>query len=103
MRKIVRVLTGFFLLLVFFTSIAFSYFNTTPVSIAFGFWEAPVQPISVWLILAFTLGGLIGLVLGLKIIRNLKSKSEIRRLKKQLADAQHEVQELRSISLQDLK
>jgi len=37
------------------------------------------------------------------IIRNLKSKTEIRRLKKQLIDAQHEVKELRNSSLKDLK
>ena len=103
MQKIGRLLTGFFLLLVFFASIAFSYFNTTPVSIAFGSWEAPAQPISVWVIAAFTSGGLVGVLLGVGIIRNLKSKTEIRRLIKQLIDAQHEVKELRNSSLKDLK
>ena len=103
MRKIGRLLSGFILVLVFFASTAFTYFNTTPVSIAFGDWQLPEQPVSVWIIGAFVLGGSIGLLLGLGLFRNLKSSSEIRKLNKQLTDAKQEVGQLRAVSLKDLQ
>ena len=103
MRKIGRLLSGFFLILVFVASTAFTYFNTTPVSIAFGNWQLAAQPVSVWIISAFVLGGSVGLMLGLGLFRNLKSRSEIRRLNKQLTDAKKEVAQLRAMSLKDLQ
>ena len=103
MRKIGHLLSGSFLVLVFIASTAFAYFNTTPVSIAFGNWQLPEQPVSVWIIGAFVVGGSIGLLLGLGFFRNLKSRSEIRKLKKQLIDAKQEVGQLRAVSLKDLQ
>ncbi len=103
MRKITRLLSGFFLILVFVASTSFSYFNTTPITIAIGSWELSPQPVSVWIIGAFVSGGVLGLLLGLGIFRNLKSRSEIRRLNKQLSDAKQEVSQLRAMSLKDLQ
>ena len=103
MRKIGRLLSGFFLILVFVASTAFTYFNTTPVSIAFGNWQLTAQPVSVWIIGAFVVGGSLGLLLGLGLFRNLKSRSEIRKLNKQLTDARQEVGQLRAVSLKDLE
>jgi lipopolysaccharide assembly protein A len=102
MRKITSLLSGLFLILVFTASITFTYFNTTPVSISVGAWEFPSQPVSVWIIGAFVIGGALGLLLGLGIFKNLKSRTEIRRLSKQLDDAKHEVSQLRAMSLKDL-
>ena len=103
MRKIGRLLSGFFLILVFVASTAFTYFNTTPVSIAFGNWQLAAQPVSVWIIGGFVLGGSVGLMLGLGLFRNLKSRSEIRRLNKQLTEARQEIGQLRAMSLKDLQ
>jgi len=103
MRKIGSLLSGLFLILVFVISITFSYFNNTPVAIVFGSWQLSSQPVSVWIISAFVTGGTIGLLLGLGIFRNLKSRSEIRRLTKQLSEAKQEVDQLRAISLKDLQ
>ncbi|HIN90117.1 MAG TPA: DUF1049 domain-containing protein, partial [Porticoccaceae bacterium] len=50
---------------------------------------------------AFVSGGLIGLLLGMGFLRTMKSKSEIRRLTRQLADAKQEVSQLRTMSLKD--
>ena len=50
----------------------------------------------------FVIGGTIGLLLGMGIFKNLKSKSEIRRLRKQLDEAGQEVSQLRTMSLKDL-
>ena len=91
MRKITKILSGFFLITVFGVSTTFSYFNTVPVSIAFGNWQLSAQPVSVWIIGAFVAGGSIGLLLGLGIFRQLKSRAEIRRLRKQLKAAKQEV------------
>ena len=102
MRKITSLLSGLFLILVFTASITFAYFNSTPVSISVGAWEFPSQPVSVWIIGAFVIGGAVGLLLGLGIFRNLKSRTEIRRLNKQLADAKQEVSQLRTTSLKDI-
>jgi|TARA_B100000809_G_scaffold20013_1_gene17636 putative membrane protein len=101
MRKIAHLLSGFFLILVFVASITFSFFNSTPIIIAFGNWAFPAQPVSVWIIGAFVSGGLIGLLLGMGFLRTMKSKSEIRRLTRQLADAKQEVSQLRTMSLKD--
>ena len=91
MRKITKILSGFFLITVFGVSTTFSYFNTVPVSIVFGNWQLSPQPVSVWIIGAFVAGGSIGLLLGLGIFRQLKSRTEIRRLRKQLKAAKQEV------------
>ena len=102
MRKINNLLSALFLILVFTASITFSYLNTTLVEISIGAWELPPQPVSAWIIGSFVSGGIIGLLLGLGIFKNLKSKSEIRRLRKQLDDAGEEVSQLRAMSLKDL-
>ena len=102
MRKINNLLSALFLILVFTASITFSYLNTTPVEISIGAWELPPQPVSAWIIGSFVSGGIIGLLLGLGIFKNLKSKSEIRRLRKQLDEAEQEVSQLRTMSLKDL-
>ena len=91
MRKIGKILSGLFLITVFGISITFSYLNTAPVSIVLGNWQLSAQPVSVWIIGAFVAGGSIGLLLGLGIFRQLKSRTEIRRLRKQLKAAKQEV------------
>lgn len=103
MRQITQLLSGFFLLLVFAVSITFSYFNPTPIGLDIGLWQLSPQPVSVWVIGAFVLGGLLGLLLGLGIFRKLKSRAEIRRLNKALREAEIEVAQLRSNSLKNIK
>lgn len=103
MRQLTRLLSAFFLLLVFAVSITFSYYNSTPVGISMGSWQLQPLPLSVWIIGAFVSGGLLGLLLGVGIFRNLKSRAEIRRLRKDLTDAKEEVSKLRSLSLRDVK
>ncbi len=103
MRQLTQFLSGFFLLLVFAVSITFSYYNSTPVAIGIGSWQLQAMPVSVWIIAAFVTGGLLGLILGLGLFRNLKSRVEIRRLNKALTDAQEEVAKLRSLSLREVK
>ncbi|GJM12090.1 MAG: hypothetical protein DHS20C12_04930 [Pseudohongiella sp.] len=103
MRQLTQFLSGFFLLAVFAASVTFSYYNSAPVTIGIGSWQLQPMPVSVWIIGAFTSGGLLGLLLGLGLFRNLKSRVEIRRLSKALSDAEEEVSKLRSLSLRDAK
>lgn len=102
MRKLAQIFSGLFLLLVFIASITFSYFNTTPIAITFINWRFAEQPVSVWIIGAFVSGGMLGLFLGLGLFRNLRSRSEIRRLGKQLLQAKAEIARLRATSHKDL-
>ena len=103
MRQLTQLLSGFFLLLVFAASVTFTYYNSIPVTIGIGSWQLQAQPVSVWIIGAFVSGGLLGLLFGLGLFRNLKSRAEIRKLTKALKDAEEEVSNLRSLSLRDTK
>ncbi|NQV69069.1 MAG: DUF1049 domain-containing protein [Pseudohongiella sp.] len=98
MHKITRLLSAFFLILVFAVSVTFSYFNSTEVIISFASWQFPSQPVSVWVIGAFVSGGSLGLLLGVGIFRSLKSRAEIRRLRRLLGAAEQELKQLRTIS-----
>lgn len=102
MRKFANLISGLILVLVFLAAIIFSYFNTTPVSLAFGSWQLAARPVAVWIISAFVIGGSLGLILGLGLFRSLRSGAEMRRMKKELADAKQEVRKLRALSLKDL-
>jgi putative membrane protein len=64
MNKLMRLIAWIFLFLVFLGSIAFSFFNTEPVPLSFGFVVLSPQPLSLWVVLAFAAGGLLGLLLG---------------------------------------
>jgi lipopolysaccharide assembly protein A len=102
MRKLGSILSGMFLILVFVASISFAYFNSTPISIALGNWVLPAQPVSVWIIAAFVVGGVLGLLLGLGFIRMRRSQSQIQQLKKELSKEKQEVERLRALSMKDL-
>jgi len=103
MRQLTRLLSGVFLLLVFAASVTFTYYNSIPVTIGIGSWQLQPLPVSMWIIGAFVSGGLLGLLLGLGLFRNIKSRFEIRRLTKALMEAEEEVSNLRSLSLRDTK
>jgi len=103
MRQLTQLLSGFFLLLVFAVSVTFTHYNSIPVTIGIGSWQVQPLPVSVWIIGSFVFGGLLGLLLGLGLFRNLKSRVENRRLAKVLLEAEEEISNLRSLSLRDTK
>ena len=103
MRQLTQLLSGFFLLLVFAVSVTFTYYNSIPVTIGIGSWQIQPLPVSVWIIGGFVFGGLLGLLLGLGLFRNLKSRVKIRRLAKALLEAEEEISNLRSLSLRDTR
>ncbi|MDG2420844.1 MAG: LapA family protein [Gammaproteobacteria bacterium] len=84
MRSIRRLLTALILVSVFVTSIAFIYLNPTPVIITIGVFDFVELPVSFWIIGAFVLGGLLGLIFSFGWIRNIALQSKVVRLTNEL-------------------
>ena len=103
MRQLTQLLSGLFLLLVFGVSVTFTYYNSIPVTISVGSWQLQAQPVSAWIIGAFVSGGLMGLLFGLGLFRNLKSRAKIRKLTKALIEAEVEISKFRSMSINGTK
>ncbi|MBL4820101.1 MAG: LapA family protein [Gammaproteobacteria bacterium] len=103
MHKLIRFLAALFILLVFFASVGFSYINTTPAPLSLGFWEFSPQPVALWIISAFALGGTLGLLFATGISSYFKNKIEIRRLQNKLKASEAEVSKLRNLSSKDIR
>tara|TARA_B100001250_G_scaffold386458_1_gene383012 strand:- start:2264 stop:2533 length:270 start_codon:yes stop_codon:yes gene_type:complete len=84
MRSIGRLLTAFVLVSVFVASIAFIYLNPTPIIVSLGVFDFVELPVSFWIIGAFVLGGLLGLIFSFGWIRNIALRSKIVRLTNEL-------------------
>ena len=91
MTKLLRIIAWCFMFIVFVASIVFSYANPAPIALSFGFATLNPQPLAVWVISAFATGGLCGVLLGVGLVRNLRSRLEIRRLRSQLSKAQQDL------------
>jgi len=91
MNKLIRIIAWCFMFIVFVASIVFSYANPEPVSLSFGFTTLAPQPLAVWVIAAFAIGGLFGILLGVGLVRNLRFRLEIRRLRAQLMRLEQEL------------
>ena len=102
MRKLSNLLSRFVLLSVFVAAITFTYFNTDSVTITFGTIVFEPLPVSAWIIGAFVLGSVLGLLLGLNFLSQLKTRAQLKRMSKDLENARREVKQLRNLSLRDL-
>lgn len=91
MHKLMRILAWCFMFIVFVASIVFSYANPELVALSFGFVTLDPQPLAVWVIAAFASGGLCGVLLGVGLVRSLRSRMEIRRLRAQLGKVEQEL------------
>lgn len=85
MKKLIRTLTGFFLLIVMVLSLGFMRANDALVSLSFGAIESQERPVGLWIAAAFVLGGLLGLVVGLRLFSSLIGRLEIARLRSRIA------------------
>lgn len=72
------------LLLIVLISAGFSLWNTTPVPLSLGFHTFAERPLAVWLIVAFCLGGLVGLLAGSGLISQFRLRRRIRQLEREL-------------------
>lgn len=91
MHKLMRILAWCFMFIVFVTSIVFSYANSEAVVLSFGLFTLDPQPLAVWVIAAFAIGGFCGMLLGAGLVRNLRSRLEVRRLRSQLTRTEQEL------------
>ena len=102
MRNLSNLLSRFVLLSVVVAAITFTYFNTDSVTITFGTIVFEPLPVSAWIIGAFVLGSVLGLLLGLNFLSQLKIRAQLKRMSKDLENARREVKQLRNLSLRDL-
>ena len=84
MQRFKRWLVFLLLLLIFIFSVGFSMWNTSPVPLSFGVYQFAARPLSLWLIVAFCLGGLAGLAIGAGLIKDVRLRRRIRALEKEL-------------------
>ena len=85
MKKLIRTLTGFFLLIVMVLSLGFMRANDALISLSFGVIESQERPVGLWIAAAFVLGGLLGLMVGLRLFTSLIGRLEIARLRSRIA------------------
>ncbi len=102
MVKLMRFLAWTLFIAVIVSSCIFSALNTVQVPLSLFFIELPEQAISRWIVTAFVLGGMIGLLLGVGMFNRLKTKAEISRLNKKLGAYELELNKLRSSALKDV-
>lgn len=72
------------LLLIVLVSIGFSLWNTTSVPLSLGFHTFSERPVAVWIIAAFCVGALLGLVVGSGLINQFRLRRRIRKLEAEL-------------------
>ena len=96
MRTLKRLLAGFFVVCVFIATVVFAYYNDTPVAVGMGEWQLPPQAVSIWIMGAFVTGGVLGLLLGLRLFQGFRTNARVRKLSRQLAAAQQELDQLRA-------
>jgi len=59
--------------------------NDALVSLSFGAIESQERPVGLWIAAAFVLGGLLGLMVGLRLFSSLIGRLEIARLRSRIA------------------
>ena len=85
MKKILRILTWLFLLAVMVLSLGFMSANNTFISLSFGTFQSQERPVGLWIASSFVLGGMAGLVFGLRLFSSLFGRLENARLRNRLA------------------
>lgn len=89
MKRLARFLLFLLLILVLLAGFVFTLNNTTPVPLWLGTDLNP-KPLSVWMLLAFSGGGLLGLLLGLGLWQRFRSGLEVRQLRTRLRQLEQE-------------
>lgn len=90
MRLIGRLLALSLLLLLLAYAVFFALDNTQPVQPSLVFWQLPSLSLGMWLIMAFAVGGLSGLLLG--SVAGLRHKGRHWQLQRQLRQQQRKTE-----------
>ncbi len=88
MRHVYRLFSGLVLLVVFVLSLSFLSANTDPISLRLGSLVTEAYPVGLWIIAAFAVGGSLGLLVGLRLVRSLQSKFGVVTLRRRLEKAE---------------
>jgi len=94
MKRLVKFLLFLLLLLVLLAGFVFTLNNTTAVPLWLGVDFNP-KPLSVWMLLAFSSGGLIGLLLGLGLWQRFLHAREARQLRIRVQQLEQELHALK--------
>ena len=90
MKRLARFLLFLLLLPVLAAGFLFTLNNTVAVPLWFGTYLNP-RPLGLWMLLAFASGGLLGLLLGLRLWQRFRSRLELRQLRARLHQAEQEL------------
>jgi lipopolysaccharide assembly protein A len=94
MKRLARFLLFLLLVLVLLAGFVFTLNNTTAVPLWLGTDLNP-KPLSVWMLLAFAAGGLLGLLLGLGLLQRVRHRLEVRQLRARVRQLELEASVLR--------
>ena len=86
MKRLKRWLMLLLMICLILLSAGFALWNTQTVPLSFGLFSFQPRPLSVWIIISFSLGAISGLVLGAGLIRHLQLRHRIRQLEQELAE-----------------
>lgn len=84
MKRLKRWLILILMLCLILLSAGFTLWNTQTIPLSFGLFSFQPRPLSVWIIISFSIGALCGLVLGAGLIRHLQLRHRIRQLEQEL-------------------
>ena len=84
MKRFKRWLIILLMLILILLSTGFALWNTQAVPLSFGLFSFEARPLSVWIIISFSLGAFSGLLLGAGLIRHLQLRHRIRQLEQEL-------------------
>ncbi|MDX1490488.1 MAG: LapA family protein [Pseudohongiellaceae bacterium] len=94
MQRLFRIFMWLFLLCVFLFSVIFSFFNTQAIVVSLGYFDTPALPLAVWILGAFAVGGLLGLVLTNLSLRGFRHKRELTKVQAKLQAANMRIAQL---------
>ena len=96
MSKMKRFLVASFLLVVFMFSVIFFRLNTAVVELKFGPWATPPLAVSVWVIISFLCGSILGVLLGVGLFERLKLRYALRNARIEIESLRHDLQRLKA-------
>lgn len=94
MKRLVRFLLFLLLIIVLLAGFVFTLNNTTAVPLWLGTEFSP-KPLSIWMLLAFSSGGLLGLLLGFGLWQRFLHAREARQLRNRVKQLERELEALK--------
>lgn len=97
MKWLIRIFVVILLVAIFFWGMLFTSENTTQVALNLVFWQSNPASMSLWVILGFAAGGLLGLTLSILLL--IKLKARLHRTQRRAQMFEKEIATLRANSI----